>query len=135
MRKLALIVAVALLPAVAGCARLQAIVQAGQFATASVTNPVTPAMLAEVENGMIIAFAGLNAYKASCRKGAADVNCRENIKAIQAYTRRLPPLVTQVRIFVRNNDKVNAVVAYNQIVALIANFKSAAVAAGVPIGG
>lgn len=133
MRKI--LTTVLLVLSLTGCAQLQAVIQAGQFATATVTNPVTPARLYEVENGMILAFAALNGYRAACLKGAADVNCRANILAIQAYTKRIPPLLAQVRVFVRNNDQINAVVVYNQIIALIANFKSTAAAAGVPTGG
>ena len=133
MRKL--LAACLLALSLAGCAQLQAALQAGSLITATINNPVTPDRLNAVENTMIIAFAGLNAYKQACLKGAADVNCRSNIAAIQAYTRRIPPLLTQLRLFVRMNDQVNAIVVYNQIQGLIAAFKSTAATAGVPMGG
>ena len=128
MRKILLAATLACTLGFGGCATIQAI-------TSSTTNPVTPERLYQVENAMIVAVAGLNAYRQSCLKGVADVNCRKNIAAIQVYTRRIPPLLTQARTFVRNNDQVNAIVVYNQIMTLIANFKSTAAAAGVPIGG
>jgi len=128
MRKLFLAAAMVATIALGGCTSLQLI-------TGSTSNPVTPERLYQVENAMIVAVAGLNAYRQSCLKGVADVNCRKNIAAIQVYTRRIPPLLTQARTFVRNNDQVNAIVVYNQIMTLIANFKSTAAAAGVPIGG
>ncbi len=129
-----LILAIALAVSLGGCATIQTLISAASIATASVTNPVTPERLYEVENGMIVAVAALNAYKKSCLAGAADVNCRANIRAIQAYTRRIPPLLAQARAFVRSGDQVNAVVVYNQILALVANFRSTAAAAGVQIG-
>lgn len=133
MRKLFVILAVAL--SLGGCAQLQQALEAGKLVTASYANPVTRDNLNAVENGLIIAFAALNAYKQSCIKGAAEVHCKDNIAKIQAYTKRMPPLLAQLRTFVKNNDQINAIVVYNQIKDLITNFRSAAVAAGVPIGG
>lgn len=133
MRKLAHATAVALALALpsGGCALLNA----AQFATASITNPVTPARLNAVESAMTVAFAALNGYKKACIKGVADVNCRANIAKIQVYTRKAPALLASARAFVRKKDQVNAITAYNELVALIAQFKSEATAAGVPTGG
>ncbi len=122
------LVACLLALSLAGCAQLQLL-------TFNTSNPITPERLYEAENGMIVAVAALNAYRASCLKGAADVNCRKNIVAIQAYTRRIPPLLAQARVFVRNNDQVNAIVVYNQIVALVASLKNTAAGAGIQVGG
>ncbi len=133
MRKLLL--ALACVISLGGCATVEALFSISQFATASISNPVTPDMLNKIELGMRIALDGLKTYRQSCIDGLAEVNCRRNIVAIQAYTRRIPPLLTQARSFVRNNDQIDAIVVYNQIVALIANFKSAATAAGVAIKG
>lgn len=111
-----------LVVALGGC-NLPAIFQAS---TASIGNPVTPAMLKEVEDGATVAFAGLRAYKTSCVQLAIPQSCRDVIQKIQVYTRKLPPLLTSVRAFVRNNDQVNAVIAYNAITGLIADFKTEA---------
>ena len=130
------ILAVALLAfGLAGCAQLQQAWQAGALVTASYTNPVTKDQLYQAENALTIAFAGLNAYKKSCALGAADTHCKDNVAKIQAYTRRIPPLLAQLRTFVKTNDQINAVVVYNQIVQLVTNLKAEAVASGVPVGG
>jgi hypothetical protein len=67
-------------------------------------------------------------------QGTADLRCRVNIAAIQKYTRQMPPLITQLRGFVDNNDQVNAVVVYNQLTSLYTNFKSAAAGLGYNVG-
>lgn len=133
MRKIALALVLAL--GLAGCAQLQTAFEAGKLVTASYTNPVTKNMLYNVENAMIVAFAGLNAYKQSCAAGAVDVHCHDNVAKIQAYTRQIPPLITRLRAFVKTNDQVNAIVVYNQVVGLINDMKAAAIGAGVPMGG
>jgi hypothetical protein len=118
----------------AGCAQLQTAFNAIGTATASISNPVTPDMLNNVENGAIIAFAGLKAYKQSCANGAIPQSCRATIQKIQVYTRRLPPLLATLRAFVRSNDQVNAVIAYNTVLQLTADFKSVATANSIPTG-
>ncbi len=133
MKKL---LAVALLALSLGaCSTLQNIGTAISLTTKSYTNPVTKDDLYKVESGVKIAFAGLQAYKDSCAQGLVDTNCRANVAAIQQYTRQLPPLLVQLRSFVKNNDQINATVAYNQIVTLIANLKTAAGNVGINIGG
>lgn len=101
--------------------------------TASVANPVTPTMLYDVENGMIIAFAGLNAYKRSCVAGAIPVSCRGTIRRIQVYTRQIKPWLVQLRAFVMNNDQLNAVVVYNTVMGLISGYKAEALAGNVQV--
>lgn len=109
-----------------GCAQLQAVLSAGSIATASIVNPVTPTMLYDAENAATVAFAGLTAYKRSCVARAIPSSCRTVIRNIQVYTRKLPSLLTSLRAFVRNNDQVNAVVAYNAITGLLADLKTVA---------
>lgn len=130
---LALVVAIPL--SLGGCSTLQNLDTAFQLATKSVANPVTKDDLYKVESGVQIAFAALNAYKTSCAQGLVDTNCRANVAAIQQYTRQLPPLLAQLRSFVKDNDQINATLVYNQVVALVANFKTAAKNVGVNVGG
>lgn len=132
MKKIAL--ALVLTVSLAGCAQLQTLGTAFTLATKSVTNPVTKDDLYNIESGVSIAISALQAYKKSCVEGLADKNCRANISAIQVYTRQLPPLLTQLRGFVKNNDQINATVVYNQVVTLVTNFKTAAANAGVQLG-
>jgi hypothetical protein len=96
---------------------------------------VTKDDLYKVESGVQIAFTALNAYKQSCAQGLVDKNCRANVAAVQQYTRQLPPLLAQLRSFVKQNDQINATVVYNQIVTLVANFKTAASNVGINVGG
>lgn len=114
---------------VGGCALLETV----SVATKSIDNPVTKTDLYNLENAMIVAFAGLETYRRACLAGAADVNCRSNIRKIQIYTRQIPPILSGLRTFVKNNDQVNAVVAYRTVQTLIANFKAAAAANNVEV--
>lgn len=129
MKKLALVIALAL--GLGGCAQFK---DAVTFATASVNNPVTPTMLYEVENVMIVAAAGLRAYKRSCVDLAIPQSCRTVINQIRVYTLKLPPLLTNLRSFVRDNDQVNAALAYNAIRQLVADIKTIAAANNITVG-
>lgn len=130
MKKLWLVPVMAL--GLAGCATDQ-ISTAIKAVTVGVTYPVTKSDLYTFENGMIIAFAGLNAYKKACIAEAADVNCKSNIASMQVYTRQLPPLLAQVRAFIKSGDTINATTAYNTLLAVYGNFKNIAIANGVKV--
>lgn len=119
---------------VGGCAQLQALSTGLSIATKSITNPVTKTEEAQIELALNTAIDALVAYKKACAAGQADKNCRANVAQIQAYTRDIKPLVSQLRGFVDNNDQVNATVVYNQLVALYGNVKTFASTAGVNLG-
>lgn len=133
MKRILLAITVAL--SLAGCAQLQNIGAGFSLVTASYANPVTKDKLYYAENGLTVLIAGLNAYKQSCIKGLVEANCRDHVMAIQAYTRRIPPLLANVRVFVRNNDQINAVVVYNEAISLINAAKAEATASGIAVGG
>lgn len=135
MKKLLIAAALACAVTLGGCSTLQNFGTAFQLATKSVTNPVSKDDLYKVESGVRIAFTALQTYKDSCAQGLVDKACRANVAAVQQYTRQLPPLLAQLRSFVKTNDQINATVVYNQIVALVANFKTAAVNVGINVGG
>jgi hypothetical protein len=132
MRKILLAATLAF--SLAGCATLDTIQTAVQIGTASVANPVTPTRLNQVESTMTLVFAGLKAWKSSCRQGLIPADCRGQIAAVQVYTRRIPPYLAQLRSFVKNNDQVNAIAVFNSLTGLVATVRSQAAAAGVSIG-
>jgi len=117
-----------------GCAQLQTLQNIAHFATATVNNPVTPAMEAQIELGFDAAVQILLTYRRACIRGEADVNCRQNIEIIQPYTREAKPLIARLRSFVDSNDQVNAVVAYNQLVGLYGSLKTSAASVGMNVG-
>lgn len=127
MRKFALVIALGI--TLAGC-NLPAIFTAS---TASISNPVTPTMLYDVENAATIAFAGLNAYKKSCVDLVLLQTCRGVIQKIQVYTRKIPPVLKNLRAFVRDNDQVNAVLAYNLAMSIMADLKTVAASNNVQV--
>lgn len=132
--------AVALLAlSLAGCASIpglpsiQSIQTAVQLGTASVANPVTPERLDQAENALVLVFTGLNAWKSACENGTLPASCRDQIASVQVYTRKLKPLLAELRVFVRKNDQVNAFVAFNTFSSLIATVKTQAAQNGVEI--
>lgn len=121
--------------ALGGCAKeIEAVRTAIAVATSTYQNPVTRDDLYKVETVINVAVTGLVTYRRACLADAADANCRSNIEKMQAYTRQMPPLLTQLRAFVKTNDQVNAQVAYEQFKLLYANLKPLAAAAGINIG-
>lgn len=102
--------------------------------TKSVTNPVTRTEEVQMEAAIDAAVIALQGYKTACAQGTADKPCKANIAAIQRYTRQMPPLIAQLRTFVDTNNQINAVVVYNQLTALYANFKNSASQLGYNVG-
>lgn len=129
-----IILAVTLAFSLAGCATIKNIETAVQLGTASIANPVTPTRLNQMESALTIVFAGLKAWKSSCSQGLIPDDCRQQIAEVQTYTRQIPPYLAQLRGFVKNNDQVNATVAFNAITDLIGTVKTQAAARGVNIG-
>lgn len=136
MKRTWTVIALGLALALGGCATgtLGNLGTGISIVTKSVTNPVTKTEEAQIELAIDAAVSVLRGYKQACLQGTADKACRANIAAIQRYTRQMPPLLTQLRGFVDNNDQVNAVVVYNQLTALYTNFKSAAAGLGYNVG-
>lgn len=132
MRRIFLILALSL--SLGACSTLQNIQTAIQLGTASIANPVTKDRLNQMESAIILVFAGLNAWKQSCQQGLIPADCRNQIAEVQVYTRQIPPYLSQLRTFVKNNDQVNATVVFNNITNLVGTVKSQAAARGVTIG-
>lgn len=116
-----------------GLPSLQSIETAVKLGTASVDNPVTPARLEQAENALVLVFTGLNAWKASCKNGVIPPSCRDQIASVQVYTRKMPPILAELRVFVRKNDQVNAFIAFNTFSNLVATVKTQAAQNGVEI--
>lgn len=129
-----LIASLAVVALLGGCAQLQSIGTAIQLGTASIANPVTKTREAQIEAGFDAALQLLLAYRRECIAGHADTHCRGNIALVQPYTRQAAVLIKQLRSFVDTNDQVNAIVVYNQLVALYGDMKSVAATAGVNVG-
>lgn len=132
MRRIVIIAALVL--SLGGCASLGNIGTGIALATKSVTNPVTRTEEVQIEAAIDAAIIVLKGYKQACVQGVADKSCRANIAAIQRYTRQMPPLILQLRQFVDNNDQINAIVVYNQLTTLYANFKNTAGQLGYNVG-
>lgn len=133
MRKILLVLALTL--PLGACQFFKNVETAFQLGTASVTNPVTKDRLNQVESAAILVFSGLEAWKTSCAQGLLPVSCKAQIGEVQVYTRQIPPYLTQLRVFVRTNDQVNATVLFNQITGLISVVKTQAAQRGQNIGG
>jgi len=131
MKKLLLVLPLAL--TLGGCPSMSETLNAVQLATVGVASPITKQDLNNFENGMIIAFAGLNAYKRVCVKGTIPDSCKDTIRSMQVYTRQLPPLLTQARAFVKSGDQINAQRVYNTLLDLYDRFKTIAATNNVKV--
>lgn len=116
-----------------GCITIQGLQTAFTLGTASVANPVTKDRLFEIETTVSLVFSGLNAWKKTCAQGLINATCKDQIAAVQVYTRQVPPFLRQLRGFVKVNDQVNAMVVYNNMVALITTIRSQAALSGQPL--
>lgn len=98
--------------------------------TASIANPVTKTRLNTLERGLNVIAVGLNSWKKDCDDGVIPATCHDQIAAVRVYTLQAKPVLVRLRVFVKNNDQVNAVSAFNNIVDLIADIKAGAAAGG-----
>jgi hypothetical protein len=130
-----LVLAAILMLSIGGCASLQNLGTAISIGTTSIANPVTPTRLNQMESAVTLVFAGLNAWRTSCVQGVIPASCKQQITAVQVYTRQIPPYLTQLRTFVKTNDQVNAVAVFNNLANLVDTIKTHAAAGGAPIGG
>lgn len=128
------ILALSLCLSLGGCLTLQQVETAVHLGTASVANPVTPARLQQMEALTTLVFTGLVTWKRACVRGDIPDTCKAQIRTVQIFTRQIPPYLTQLRAFVRNNDQVNAGVIFNVITDLIGQAKTHAATAGQNIG-
>lgn len=101
-------------------------------ATVGIEQPISRDTLADVESGFIVVFAALNAYKESCVRKVIPQSCRNVIEQMQAYTVMLPPLIRNLRMFVKNNDQVNALTVYRTVTGLMDDLKAVGRNANVP---
>lgn len=124
MRTLIALIYIAL--AVAGCSTLRPI-------TVGVNNPVTPAHMYQVEQTMVAVVSGLNTYRSLCVEKVIPQNCRDVIEQIQSFTKPAEAQLRTLRAYVKNNDRLNAVNAYNTLVALLADARGIAKANGVAV--
>lgn len=131
MKKLLLVMSLCL--SLSGCITVHGLETAFKLGTTSVTNPVTKDRLLEIETAVSLVFTGLNAWKKTCAQGLINATCKNQIAAIQVYTRQVPPYLRQLRGFVKTNDQVNAIVVYNNIVTLVTTIRSQAALSGQPI--
>lgn len=132
MKRFLILCAVAL--TLGGCANLdfsRSILAGGSSFGLPITNPVTPKMVYDAENGLIAATAGLVAYKRQCLAGRIDQSCKAAIARIQTYTRPAQIAVKKLRAFVRANDQINAIQTFNALRDLMTQITAARTAAGV----
>lgn len=132
MKRLLLVVAIAL--TMGGCAQIEKAGNVIAAVTKSYTNPVTRADLDNAEGGVQLIFAGLNTYKRACVQGIADRNCRANVAAIQVYTRKVPPILKELRRAVDSGDQVSAISVYNGLMTIIRDIRNEAYIRDVKIG-
>lgn len=128
MRKLFAVIILAF--CLTGCAD-KSVFQGGTSLIAPIENPITITRVYQLESALLAVVTGLNAYKRLCVSKTIDQSCRGVIKTLQSYIRRVKPILKSLRAFVRNNDQVNAITAFNAVRQLIIDFQGVAVANGV----
>ncbi len=110
------------------------ILQGSGVGAVSIANPVTKDRLNQLENGAIVVFSLLDGWKKSCVQALLPPSCKQQIAAVQVYTRQIPPYLTQLRTFVKTNDQVNAIVVYNNVMNIISTVRAQAAANGINSG-
>lgn len=101
--------------------------------TTNVRNPVTRNTLYRVENGLRVAVAGLQTYKNYCEGRPVGDPCDAIVARLQGYSKQARPLVRHLRVFVRKNDQVNAMVVFGTLKGIFEDFRATAAQAGISV--
>lgn len=128
MRKLLARLLLAASLALGGCATLEKIagLPTGVLTT-TINNPVGKNELADIERAYQGAIGIVNVYVELCRtRQLARASCRPVVVRIQGYVGQAHAALVQLRVFVRNNDTVNAMSALAAVRLAIANFRNSA---------
>lgn len=121
MKKL---LALAIVLALGGCVSIPGV-------TSSVNNPITIDTLYKTESSLTVVVAGLNGYRSLCVAKQIPQTCRGVIVKLQSYTKPAAVYLKTARGFVKDNDQVNAIVAYNTAVAFLRDAQQIALENGV----
>jgi uncharacterized protein YceK len=116
----------AVLVCVSGCATLQKLQD-------TYNGAVTKENLYAIENGAVVVFAGLKAYRQSCEAGALPASCRDVVARVQVYTRKVPPLLASLRYYVKQGDQTSAYAVAKNLEAIIDQVKAIAKANDVQV--
>ena len=125
MRKLLLVAVLGF--GVAGCQTVpdfsKSVLQGGASIVTPIQNPIGRKELYALENSFTVAVAAGVAYRRACVRGLVPVSCRDHIVRAQEYTRRIPPLLVQLRRFVRENNQISAITIFQEVKGLIFGFE------------
>lgn len=118
--------ALALALTLGGCATLENIAGLPSgILTSTINNPVGPREMADIERAYQGALGVANVYVELCRsRQIARPTCRPVVVRIQGYVSQAHAALVQLRVFVRNNDTINAMSALAAVRQAIANFQS-----------
>lgn len=93
--------------------------------TTTISNPIGKQELADVERGYQAALGVANVYVELCRtRQLARASCRPVVERIQSYVGQAHRALVQLRVFVRNNDTINAASAIAAVRAAIDGFRN-----------
>lgn len=101
--------------------------------TKSYDQPLTKSDLYKVQGGVRVVVRLMRNYKQLCEDLVIDSRCIAVVARLQGYSRKSRPMIQSFRRFVKNNDQVNARVVYDELRALIADFRGEAAAAGIQL--
>lgn len=101
--------------------------------TESIDNPITPKRSAQIQQSLRVVVAGLRAHKRLCKRSVLPPSCVDDVNRLQGYVRDAKPVLARLRVFVEQNDQVNARLAFNEAVGIIKSLQRDAINAGVVI--
>jgi hypothetical protein len=107
--------------------------QTTSLAISGVDNPVTVERMYQVEQVAVALVSGLNTYRTACLQKLAGDRCRDVIIQMQSFTKPAQRQLVTLRVYFRNNDKLNAINAYNTLVQLLADARAVASSNGVAV--
>jgi len=96
-------------------------------ACASISNPIKPNNLAQVESAYGAALSIAVGYRDACANRLIPPSCRPIVKQVQAYGAKAQAAVIYARSFVRNNptlDASNAIAIAQDAVAVLQTYET-----------
>lgn len=123
MKKLIIILTLAL--SLGACAGMpKSVLDGGSSIIASTSNPVTRERLYQIEASLSTVASAAIVYRRSCLQGNLPASCRATVEKIRGYSSTARAMVKRLRVFVRENDQVNAIRVLIELQGVISDLRS-----------
>ena len=102
----------------------KSLLEGGTSVLVEAANPITAERLYQIEASLSTAASAAIVYRRSCLTGALPRSCRAIVEKIRGYSSTARLMLTRLRVFVRQNDQVNAIKVFLVVQSVITDLRT-----------